>query len=82
MICGAASRIISYIFDGTYWVWLSGGYNSNADTIPSAYCTTGAATAAKYCSCSSYQLANNSYVQVLIASTNTAQSALTLNINS
>lgn len=47
LICGAASRIISYIYDGTYWVWLSGGYNNNTDTIPSAYCTTGAATEAK-----------------------------------
>lgn len=82
LICGAASRIISYIFDGTYWVWLSGGYNNNTDTIPSAYCTTGAATAAKYASCSNYTLKSNSYAQVLITSTNTAQSALTLNINS
>lgn len=82
LICGAASRIISYIFDGTYWVWLSGGYNNNTDTIPSAYCTTGGATAAKWASCSGYTLASNSYAQVLIYYTNTAQSALTLNINS
>lgn len=52
------------------------------NTIPSAYCTTAAGTAAKVASCTNYVLKANSYVHVLISTTNTAASALTLNINS
>ena len=63
-----------------------GGYWKRADydswtPYTSAYCDTSAATSAKKASCSSYNLADKSYVHVLIVYTNTASSALTLNIN-
>lgn len=81
MIAGYANRTLMYMYDGTYWVWISGGYDANDNNIPSAYCSTAAATAAKTASCSGYALLSNSYIQVIITTTNTAASALTLNIN-
>lgn len=60
--------------------WTRCDYNSN--TVPSAYCTTAASTATKAAACTNYYLLNNSYIHVLISQTNTAKSALTLNINS
>ena len=69
-VTGGAWRVINYYDTG------------NDNTVPSAYCTTAAGTAAKTATCTSYKLLSNSYLQVLIASDNTAASALTLNINS
>ena len=57
-------------------------YDANDNTVPSPYCTTAAATAAKTASCSNFALRANSHMQVLIRYANTAASALTLNINS
>ena len=72
------------MYDGTYWVWISGGYdaNDNSNTIPSAYCSTAAGTAAKTASCTSYALLTNSYLHVLITTSNTSATALTFNVNS
>ena len=56
--------------------------NPNTNTIPSAYCDTAAATAAKVASCSGYALLSKSWVHVLIVNSNTSKTALTLNINS
>ena len=55
-------------------------YNSN--TISSAYCSTAASTKSKAASCSGYALLPKSYLHVVIASSNTASAALTLNVNS
>ena len=52
------------------------------NTVPSAITTTAAGTAAKVASCSSYELAANSYIQVIVANANSSASALTLAINS
>ena len=84
MITGYADRTLFYQYNGTYWVWISGGYdaNDNSNTIPSAYCTTAADTAAKTASCTDYALLNNSYLHVLIKTSNTVASALTLKVNS
>lgn len=51
------------------------------DTIPSVQCETAAATAAKVGSCTNHTLAAKSYVHVNIRYTNTAKSAITLNID-
>lgn len=56
-------------------------YDSNSNTIPSAYCETAAATAAKAASCSAYALLDKSYIHVLIRYANTSASAITMNIN-
>jgi len=77
---GYANRTIFYIYDGTYWVWLGGSY-TDGNTVPSAYCTTAAATAAKTATCTNYYLLAKSYIQVIVSTTNTYAGALTLNIN-
>lgn len=64
-----------------------GGYWKRADydswtPYVAAYCSTAAATAAKTASCSSYVLTSKTYIHMLITTANTAQSALTMNINS
>ena len=54
----------------------------DSNTIPSAYCSTDATTAAKTASCTGYVLLSKSYLHVLITTSNTVASALTLNVNS
>ena len=82
MICGYANRYTFYMYDGTYWVWLSyGNENSGSDTYPSAYCSTGAGTAAKAATCTNYQLLANSFLHIVITNANTSAGALTLNVN-
>lgn len=82
MICGYANRYVFYMYDGTYWVWLTyGNENSGSDTYPSAYCSTGAGTAAKTATCTNYQLLANSYLHIVITNANTSATALTLNVN-
>lgn len=56
--------------------------NPNTNTIPSAYCTTAATTAAKTASCTNYALLANSWLHVLISNSNTSANALTLSVNS
>ena len=81
-VVGAAGGTNYYMYDGTYWVWLNAyKLDGNTNTIPSAYCDTAKDTAAKTASCSGYYLLANSYIHVIITTTNTAASALTLNIN-
>lgn len=78
---GQANKYIFYVYDGTYWVWLSHGYDNDQNFhMPS--CTTASGTAAKTAMCSYYTLLANSYIPVVIQNTNTAASALTLNIQS
>ena len=81
---GTANKTHWYQYDGTYWCWMSDGAdaNDNTNTIPSAYCSTAAGTAAKTASCTDYALLNNSYLHVLIKTANTSASALTFNVNS
>ena len=51
------------------------------NTIPSAYCTTAAGTAAKVASCTGYVLRKHNYIQVIITNANSYNGAITLNIN-
>lgn len=60
------------------WILIT-TYDSN--TVPSAYCTTGASTAAKSATCSGYVAMANSYIHIIFSNTNTAN-VPTLNINS
>lgn len=90
---GAGSTIIltywsagSILVNGTATTedrWTHGDYwQSNSNTVPSAYCTTTASTAAKTATCTSYHLTANSYLHILISTTNTVAGAITLNVNS
>ena len=82
-VLGYQNRTIFYMYDGTYWVWLNMScLDGNTNTIPSAHCTTAAATAAKVASCSNFVLKANSYTHILIQYANTYSGAITLNINS
>ena len=56
-------------------------YDSNSNTIPQAYCGTGANKQDKACDCTNYNLLDKSYVMVLMVYANTSATALTLNIN-
>ncbi len=80
-ITGYADRVSYYMYDGTYWVFLSNGIvdgRYDAD----ATCTTAAATAAKVANASNYTLRNHNRFILRIKSANTSKSALTLNVNS
>lgn len=50
-------------------------------TDSSAYCETAGGTAAKVASCPGYALRGGNWIQVILTTANTANSALTLNIN-
>lgn len=76
---GYANQYRYYMYDGTYWVFM--GVSYHGDTFTSAYCSTAAASAAKTASCSGYVLLAKSYLHVIITNSNTAASALTLNVN-
>ena len=78
---GYAKRIIFYMFDGTNWVFLGFSSELNDNTIPSAYCSTAAATAAKAASCTNYVLLAKSYLHIVVRYSNTSATALTLNVN-
>ena len=81
-ICGYASRTIYYMYDGTNWVWFNmGSLDGNSNTVPCIQIETAAATAAKVGTCTNYTLLENSYAHANVINSNTAQSALTLNVN-
>ena len=54
---------------------------SDTNTIPSAYCGTAAATAAKTASCTDYTLTSKTYLHVLIKTANSSAGKITLNVN-
>ena len=71
--------VMTFLYDGTYWRLCD--YRNNDNTVPSAYCSTAAATAAKVASCSGYALLSKSFLHVILTASNTAASALTFNVN-
>jgi hypothetical protein len=73
--------LLVYMSTGSYPGWHCVDYDSNSNTIPSAYCETAAATAAKTASCTNYVLLNKSFIHVLIKTSNTSKTALTFDIN-
>ena len=82
-ICGYAKRVIYYMYDGTYWVWMnSGSLDGNTNTVPCIQIETAAATADKVGTCTNYSLLAKSYAHANVRYSNSAQSALTLNVNS
>lgn len=84
--CGYANRNLIYVYDGTYWVWIFGGYDSNTTysnaTLGQGYgtCTTAEATTAKVVTLSSYNLVVGGIVAVKFTYAVPANS--TMNINS
>lgn len=86
MVCGYANRTHMYIYDGTYWVWVSSGSDSNTTysnaSLGQGYgtCTTAEATVAKIVTLSSYALVVGGIVSVKF--TYAVPASATLNINS
>ena len=83
--CGAANKALTYIFDGSYWQWISAGVYPSSTTNVSlgqgyATCSTAASTTAKTASLSSYTLSTGGIVAVKF--TYDVPASATLNINS
>ena len=78
---GIKNATIAYLYDGTYWRWINILRMDNSNTVPSAYCDTAAATAAKVASCTGYSLLANSYLHITLVNSNSSASAITLNVN-
>ena len=68
-VTGGAFRVLNY-------------YDADSNTVPSAQCETAAGTAAKTATMTNFSLKANSYLHVNIRYANTAQSAITFNVNS
>lgn len=82
---GAVNRGLTYMFDGSYWQWVSSGSYPSSTTNVSlgqgyASCSTAASTKAKTASLSSYTLSTGGIVAVRF--TNDVPAGATLNINS
>lgn len=90
----AASRVTTHFNSAYTWLFIydstrvSGGcwvaywgYYSDSNTVPAAYCTTAANTAAKVATFTNYNLLANSYFTLLISTTNSVAGAITLNVN-
>ena len=80
---GHNTRPITYLFNGTHWVWLNIGYYPSTPTNPSlghgyGKCTTAEATLAKACTISSYTLTTGGSVSIKF--TNAVPANSTLNI--
>lgn len=74
-----AGAVVPFVYDGTNWVETS-SWDNNSNTIPSIYCDTAAATAAKVGQLSGGALVKG-YYTINITAANTSATALTLNIN-
>ena len=83
---GYANRTITYMFNGTHYVWITASYDANSTYTNAALgqgyatCSTAAATTAKVGTLSSYKLVTGGIVSV--AFTNAVPANATLNINS
>lgn len=76
-----AGGAVTFVYDGTNWLIADFALRGNDNTIPSAYCTTGAGTAAKAASFTNYNLLAKQYFMLVISTTNTVKGAITLNVN-
>jgi hypothetical protein len=87
IVFGAAGKYIYYVFDGTYWVWVNHGVDSNTLYTPQSLgfgygsCTTAASTAAKTASLSNFNLINGGLVVVYFQYDVPAQATLNINSN-
>ena len=83
---GYANRVLTYMFNGTHWVWISGGTDDNTTysnaSLGQGYatCDTAESTVAKVGTLSNYSLAAGGVVSVKF--TYKVPASATLNINS
>lgn len=76
-----AGTVVGFVYDGTNWLMLDFAHRGNDNTVPSAYCTTAAGTAAKAATFTNYNLLAKSYFMLVISTTNSVEGAITLNVN-
>lgn len=85
-VFGYANRHMTYIYDGTYWVWIGHGIDNNSTYTNAALgqgygtCSTAADTVAKVVTLSSYTLITGGIVSVKF--TYAVPASATMNINS
>lgn len=85
-VCGSANRTIFYMYDGTYWRWISHGSEDNTTysnaTLGQGYgtCETAAGTTALVVTLANYTLSTGGIVSVKF--TNAVPANATMNINS
>lgn len=70
----AVNNVIIMVYDGTYWR-VSAYYDTNNNTVPTGYCTTGASTAAKKATCTDGYRDDANYFPCLFKYANTAANA-------
>lgn len=70
----AVNNVIIMVYDGTYWR-VSAYYDANTNTIPTGYCTTAAATAAKSATCTYGYRDDPNYFMCVFRYANTATNA-------
>ena len=84
MLYGLANRTNFYMYDGTYWVWISAGYEQTYSPASLGFgygtCDTAESTTAKVVTMSNYSLTTGGYVTVYF--TNAVPANATMNINS
>ena len=82
-VYGSSSGATSTSSQNITGVWRVMNLREDGNTYTSAYCSTRATIAAKTATSHGYVINNNQkhYIHIIITNTNTAQSALTLNIN-
>ncbi len=86
IVNGAAGRFTAYMYDGTYWVWLTNGADANTTYTNAALgqgygtCATAEATTAKVVTLASYALTVGGIVAVKF--TYNVPASSTLNVNS
>ena len=82
---GVANRVITYMYNGTHWVWVSGGIDDNSTYNPISLgfgygtCDTAEATVAKVGTLASYSLQKGGTVAIKF--TYAVPASATLNIN-
>lgn len=79
-VCGVANRTNFYMYNGSQWVFLNNGL-VETDTFTSARSDTAGGTSAKVATCNNYALLTKSHLHIIMTYSNTAKSALTLNVN-
>lgn len=85
-VCGYANRTNTFMYDGTYWVWIAHSVDNNSTYSNAALgqgygtCTTAAATAAKVVTLANYALTVGGVVSVKFSEG--VPASATMNINS
>lgn len=79
--CGYAGYVSYYMYDGTYWRWITIDANLDTNVYTSVYCETGSTVLNKTAQCTNWNAAANTYFVIHFTNGNTASGTVTLSIN-